>query len=199
MVRTGDHRAGYPRTSSRRSYTPPWYFPRNIPRLGMSVKKGVWSGESPSSEEGGEDELGKGRMCRPSRGGLERLISITLAGYSLDMETGNMIHATAQSETAPARRSTSYAHDKAKILTRLRRIEGQVRGVQKMVEEDQYCIDVLTQLSAVIAGARAAGLLVLEDHIRGCVMDTCRHGHQSQEAMLEELSEAIERFTRSAS
>lgn len=104
-----------------------------------------------------------------------------------------------QAAAAPTRRSTSYAKDKAKIHARLRRIEGQVRGVQKMVEEDQYCLDVLTQLSAIIAGARAAGLLVLEDHIRSCVMGTCRHGHEDQEAVLSELSEAIERFTRSVS
>lgn len=99
----------------------------------------------------------------------------------------------------PAKKSTSYAADKQKILTRLRRIEGQVRGVQRMVEEDQYCVDVLTQLSAIISGARATGLLVLDDHIRGCVLGTCRHGHQNQEEILDELSEAIERFTRTAS
>ena len=95
-------------------------------------------------------------------------------------------------------RSTSYAHDKAKILARLRRMEGQVRGVQKMVEEDKYCVDVLTQLSAIIAAARNTGLLVLEDHIRGCVLGTCRHGHDNQEEIVTELTGAIERFTRSA-
>ena len=100
---------------------------------------------------------------------------------------------------APERRSTSYAADKAKILARLRRMEGQVRGVQKMVEEDQYCLDVLTQLSAIMSAARSAGLLVLEDHIRGCVLGTCRHGHGDQEEILAELSGAIERFTRTAS
>ncbi len=98
----------------------------------------------------------------------------------------------------PDRRSTSYAADKAKILARLRRIEGQVRGVQKMVEEDQYCVDVLTQLSAIIAAARSTGLLVLEDHMRGCVLGTCRHGHEDPEEILSELTEAIERFTRTA-
>jgi DNA-binding FrmR family transcriptional regulator len=91
------------------------------------------------------------------------------------------------------RRSTSYAADKAKILTRLRRMEGQVRGVQKMVEEDQYCLDVLTQLSAVIAAARTTGLLVLEDHIRGCVLNA---SDDDREVVLSELGEAIERFTR---
>jgi DNA-binding FrmR family transcriptional regulator len=100
---------------------------------------------------------------------------------------------------ARTRPSTSYAHDKAKILARLRRMEGQVRGVQRMVEADQYCVDVLTQLSAIIAAARSAGLLVLEDHIRGCVLGTCGHGHADQEEVLDELTQAIERFTRSAS
>ena len=101
-------------------------------------------------------------------------------------------HATYPNVASP-RRSTSYAADKAKILTRLRRIEGQVRGVQRMVEADQYCLDVLTQLSAIIAGSRATGLLVLEDHIRGCVVGAEPAG---REAALAELTEAIERFTR---
>jgi DNA-binding FrmR family transcriptional regulator len=95
---------------------------------------------------------------------------------------------------APApRHSLSYADDKAKILNRLRRLEGQVRGVQRMVENDQYCLDVLTQLSAIIAGARATGLLLLEDHIRGCVLGA---SDDDREAALTELTDAIERFTR---
>ncbi len=99
-----------------------------------------------------------------------------------------------------ARRSTSYAHDKAKILTRLRRLEGQVRGVQRMVEQDQYCVDVLTQLSAIVAAARGVGLLVLEDHIRGCVLppDPDRPDDASRQDVLDELTDAIARFTRAA-
>ncbi|MCC6791497.1 MAG: metal-sensitive transcriptional regulator [Thermomicrobiales bacterium] len=97
-----------------------------------------------------------------------------------------------------ARRSTSYAADKERILNRLRRMEGQVRGVQKMVENDQYCVDVLTQISAIVSAARGVGMLVLEDHIRGCVMGTCGHDHEDQEAVLTELTQAIERFTRTA-
>lgn len=100
---------------------------------------------------------------------------------------------------ASARRSTSYANDKTKILARLRRMEGQVRGVQRMVEEDQYCLDVLTQISAIISAGRTAGLLILEDHIRGCVLGTCDHGHTDKEEMLTELTAAIERFSRTAS
>lgn len=91
------------------------------------------------------------------------------------------------------RHSDSYAQDKAKILARLRRIEGQVRGVQRMVEEDKYCVDVLTQLSAIIASSRAVGLLILEDHIRGCVVNAAP---DDQDAVLDELTSAIERFTR---
>ena len=99
----------------------------------------------------------------------------------------------------PRRTSTSYAHDKAKIMARLRRMEGQVRGVQRMVDEDQYCLDVLTQLSAIIAAARQTGLLVLEDHLRGCVANAYRDGNtdEHQEEMLTELIGAIDRFGRS--
>jgi CsoR family transcriptional regulator, copper-sensing transcriptional repressor len=95
------------------------------------------------------------------------------------------------------RTSTSYAHDKAKIIARLRRMEGQVRGVQRMVEEDQYCLDVLTQLSAVIAAARQTGLLVLEDHVRGCVLGAEHADEIDREELLTELIGAIDRFGRS--
>jgi DNA-binding FrmR family transcriptional regulator len=97
------------------------------------------------------------------------------------------------------RTSTSYAHDKAKILARLRRIEGQVRGVQRMVEDDVYCLDVLTQLSAIIAATRQTGLLVLEDHVRGCVADAWRSGNDqaAQDEVMTELIGAIDRFGRS--
>ncbi|CAN5782803.1 metal-sensitive transcriptional regulator [soil metagenome] len=90
--------------------------------------------------------------------------------------------------------SASYEADKARILTRLRRIEGQVRGVHKMVEEDKYCVDVLTQISAIVAGLRATGQVVLEDHIRGCVLGA---DPEEREAVLDELMGAIERFNRS--
>jgi DNA-binding FrmR family transcriptional regulator len=96
------------------------------------------------------------------------------------------------------RTSTSYAHDKAKIMARLRRMEGQVRGVQRMVEEDQYCLDVLTQLSAIIAAARQTGLLVLEDHVRGCVLGSEQAQDEiDREELLTELIGAIDRFGRS--
>ncbi|MDI3339429.1 MAG: metal-sensitive transcriptional regulator [Sphaerobacter sp.] len=86
----------------------------------------------------------------------------------------------------------SYRHDKQRILARLRRMEGQVRGVQRMVEEDQYCVEILTQLSSIMAAARSIGLLLLEDHIRGCVLTA-----EDKEAKIQELTEAIDRFTKS--
>jgi CsoR family transcriptional regulator, copper-sensing transcriptional repressor len=98
---------------------------------------------------------------------------------------------------AAPRTSTSYAHDKAKIMARLRRMEGQVRGVQRMVDEDQYCLDVLTQLSAIIAAARQTGLLVLEDHVRGCVLGAEHADEIDREELLTELIGAIDRFGRS--
>jgi CsoR family transcriptional regulator, copper-sensing transcriptional repressor len=108
----------------------------------------------------------------------------------------------AEAATGPAqgnakRTSTSYAHDKAKILARLRRMEGQVRGVQRMVEEDEYCLDVLTQLSAIIAAARQTGLLVLEDHVRGCVLGADVTDDDDREELLVELIGAVDRFGRS--
>lgn len=116
-------------------------------------------------------------------------------------------HATTVNVVAPEKSeppltpvgSTSYAHDKAKILARLRRMEGQVRGVQRMVEADEYCLDVLTQLSAVIAAARGIGLLVLEDHVRGCVANALRAEDDDahQDEIMADLMGAIDRFGRS--
>lgn len=92
------------------------------------------------------------------------------------------------------RTSESYAQDKAKLLARLRRIEGQIRGIGRMVEDDRYCIDILTQISAVMSSTQSVGLALLEDHIRGCVVNA---EPEDREDRLEELNKAIARFTRS--
>lgn len=92
------------------------------------------------------------------------------------------------------RTSESYAQDKAKLLARLRRIEGQIRGIGRMVEDDRYCIDILTQISAVISSTQSVGLVLLEDHIRGCVVNA---EPDDREERLQELNKAIARFTRS--
>jgi DNA-binding FrmR family transcriptional regulator len=88
----------------------------------------------------------------------------------------------------------SYAKDKDKILARLRRIEGQIRGIQRMVEEEKYCVDVLVQISSVIAATEKVGLILLDDHIRGCVRNAALS--EDGEASFEELIRVIQRFTR---
>ena len=81
------------------------------------------------------------------------------------------------------------------IVTRLRRVEGQVAGVGRMCEEGRYCLDVLDQLAAARAGLEAAALLVLEDHVNGCVRDAMEGGAGPERA--QELVSAVRRFVRS--
>ena len=85
------------------------------------------------------------------------------------------------------RHSTSYADNKDNLLKRLRRMEGQVRGIQQMVEDDRYCIDVVTQINALTSAAREVALLVLEDHLRGCVQDAVTDD-RSEDAIKEMMT-----------
>jgi CsoR family transcriptional regulator, copper-sensing transcriptional repressor len=78
------------------------------------------------------------------------------------------------------------------LRDRLRRIEGQVRGLQRMVEEDAYCIDVLTQLNSAVAALRAVGLGLLDDHVRHCVRESIEQG--AGDAKMDELMAAVSRF-----
>ena len=87
-----------------------------------------------------------------------------------------------------------YATHKDQVQRRLRRIEGQIRGVQKMVDEDRYCIDVLTQVGAVKAALDAVALLLLRDHTEHCVVEAIQGGDGSEK--VRELSEAVERLVR---
>jgi DNA-binding FrmR family transcriptional regulator len=89
---------------------------------------------------------------------------------------------------------TGYVKDKQQIETRLNRIEGQVRGLRKMVDEDRYCIDVLTQVSAVQSALESVALLLLRDHTEHCVAEAIRSGDGSDK--VRELSEAVERLVR---
>ena len=82
-------------------------------------------------------------------------------------------------------------------LRRLRRIEGQVRGIAGMVEADAYCIDILTQVSAASRALQAVALGLLEDHMSHCLVEAARHGGELQEARLREASAAIARLVRS--
>ena len=85
-----------------------------------------------------------------------------------------------------------YANNKDDVLERLRKIEGQVRGLQRMVEQDTYCIDVLTQVNAVSAALRAVGMGLLDDHVRHCVRESIEQG--DGDAKIEELMAAVGRL-----
>jgi DNA-binding FrmR family transcriptional regulator len=90
-----------------------------------------------------------------------------------------------------------YTQDKEDYLKRLRRIEGQVRGLQKMVEDDKYCIDVLTQVSAVTKALQTVALGLLEDHLGHCVTQAVAEGGDAADAKVREASDAIARLVRS--
>ena len=85
-----------------------------------------------------------------------------------------------------------YSHDKVSLQARLARIEGQVRGIQRMVDEDRYCIDVLTQVAAVKAALDKVALALLDDHVSHCVVDAVRGGTGDQK--VKELTAAIGRY-----
>jgi DNA-binding FrmR family transcriptional regulator len=90
-----------------------------------------------------------------------------------------------------------YTGTKDEYLKRLRRIEGQVRGIQRMVAEDQYCIDVLTQVSAITKALQAVSLGLLEDHIGHCVVNAAKESDEAAESKVREASDAIARLVRS--
>ena len=94
--------------------------------------------------------------------------------------------------TAPGYHATKDAH-----LKRLRRIEGQVRGVHKMVEQDTYCIDVLTQISAATKALEAVALTLLDEHLNHCVTHAIQAGGEPASEKLKEASAAIARLVRS--
>ncbi|MGL5809520.1 MAG: metal-sensitive transcriptional regulator [Nocardioides sp.] len=97
-------------------------------------------------------------------------------------------------ETAP---QYGYIHRKDDYLTRLRRIEGQARGIQRMVEEEKYCIDILTQVSAMTKALHAVSIGLLEEHMNHCVVDAARVDDEAARAKVGEAVEAIARLVRS--
>lgn len=90
-----------------------------------------------------------------------------------------------------------YTQDKEAYLTRLRRVEGQIRGLQRMVEDDVYCIDVLTQVSAATRALQSVALGLLEDHMSHCVAEAVEQGGPEADAKVKEASAAIARLVRS--
>ena len=90
-----------------------------------------------------------------------------------------------------------YIENKDAVLARLRRIEGQVRGLQRMVDEEAYCIDVLTQVSAATRALESVALNLLEDHLGHCVAHAIEQGGAEADAKVREASQAIARMVRS--
>ncbi|PZS03618.1 MAG: transcriptional regulator [Pseudonocardiales bacterium] len=90
-----------------------------------------------------------------------------------------------------------YTANKDAYLKRLRRVEGQVRGLQRMIEEDKYCIDILTQVSAATKALQSVALGLLEEHMAGCVVDAARVGGDEADIKVREAADAIARLVRS--
>ena len=104
-----------------------------------------------------------------------------------------MVSAMTTTETAVH----GYTADKANLLKRLARIEGQVRGIAKMIDDDRYCIDILTQLGAVDTALEAVAVKVLEEHVQHCVAGALASGDPEQAAeKSRELLEAVQRFAK---
>jgi CsoR family transcriptional regulator, copper-sensing transcriptional repressor len=89
-----------------------------------------------------------------------------------------------------------YAGNRDDLLARLRRIEGQVRGLQRMVEEDRYCIDVLTQISSATRALQGVATGMLDDHVRHCVRDAIDQGPQTADAKIDEALDVIHRLIK---
>ncbi|GAA4959905.1 metal-sensitive transcriptional regulator [Actinoplanes utahensis] len=89
-----------------------------------------------------------------------------------------------------------YIKDKDDYRKRLRRVEGQIRGLQRMVDDEAYCIDILTQVSAATKALQTVALGLLDDHLGHCVVDAAREGGPDAEAKLKEASDAIARLVR---
>ena len=90
-----------------------------------------------------------------------------------------------------------YTHNKAAVINRLRRIEGQIRGLERMVEDDEYCIDVLTQISAATKALQAVALELLDGHLGHCVREAMETGGPDADEKVAEASAAIARLVRS--
>ena len=90
-----------------------------------------------------------------------------------------------------------YADRKDDVLKRLRRIEGQIRGLQRMIDEDEYCIDILTQVGAATRALQAVSLGLIEDHLRHCLAEAVAEGGEVADEKIREANEAIARLVRS--
>ena len=110
---------------------------------------------------------------------------------------GPTIHLTQDTIGGYGSRMPGYTMKKADLLKRLRRIEGQVRGLHQMVDEDRYCIDVLTQISAATKALESVAVGMLDDHLRHCVAEAVAAGGPEADAKLTEATAAVQRLLKS--
>ncbi len=122
-------------------------------------------------------------MLRPGIQDKETLNRTGLGGTSMTHTEGKGSHGYIKA-----------AH-KENLQRRLRRIEGQVRGIQRMVDEEAYCVDILTQLSSIVSATEQVALLLLRDHVEHCVRESLQKGTDADEK-IGELTSAVERFLR---
>lgn len=113
------------------------------------------------------------------------------AGATGAAAAGSMAGGETPSGRTRSERGHSYTKDRAQLLRRLSRLEGQVRGVARMIERDEYCIDILQQTSALRAALDAISLMVMEDHVAGCLATAVKTG--DAEAYTEEVMEVVRR------
>lgn len=111
-------------------------------------------------------------------------------------EAGTGADADTSAENTATATVHGYHHQKDEHLKRLRRIEGQIRGLQRLVDEDVYCIDILTQVSASTKALQSFALRLLEEHLRHCVADAAVKGGGEIDAKVEEATKAIARLLR---
>jgi DNA-binding FrmR family transcriptional regulator len=112
-------------------------------------------------------------------------------GYHPAMATSPTPHRAAKAPPSPNDFRHSYSKDKAQLARRLSRIEGQVRGIARMIEREEYCVDILQQTSALRAAVDSLAILVLEDHVQGCVRTAAEHGNA--ERYVEEVVDVVRR------
>ena len=108
-----------------------------------------------------------------------------------------MANAPVEQATGEQSRPHGYIHRKDDYLKRLSRIEGQARGLQRMVDDEKYCIDILTQVSAMTKALESVALGLLEEHLAHCVVEAARTGGPEADAKVKEASDAIARLVRS--
>ena len=110
-------------------------------------------------------------------------------------------HAAPPPASLPGTFRHSYSRDRSQLLRRLSRIEGQVRGIARMIEREEYCVDILQQTSALRAAVDAVSLLVLEDHVQGCIRTAAERGEAEQyvDEVLDVVRRTLGRPVRSAS